>query len=166
MATSALLLVFPSLMIFAAVNDVFTMRIANSVSLGLVVLFVGAALIAGMPLQVMLLHFGVGFAVLLATMVLFQFRLFGGGDAKLLAAASIWIGYQQLFPFLIWVTVFGGALAVLMLAYRSVPASALPLPAWALRLHKRGEGIPYGVAIAAGALVVYPTTIIPLLLGR
>lgn len=158
-------LLFPLIMIFAAVLDVLTMRIANRVSLALIAAFVGAALIAGIPLQVMLLHFGVGFAVLLATMVLFQFRLFGGGDAKLLAAASTWIGYQQLFPFLIWVTIFGGVLAVVMLAYRSVPASALPLPAWALRLHKRGEGIPYGVAIAAGALVVYPTTIIPLLLG-
>ena len=166
MATSALLLIFPSLMIFAAVNDVLTMRIANTVSLGLVLLFVGAALTAGMPLQVMLVHLGVAAAVLVATMVLFQLRLFGGGDAKLLAAASLWVGYQQLLPFLVWVTLFGGVLAVLMLAYRSVPAAVLPLPDWALRLHKRGEGIPYGVAISAGALVVYPMTTIPLLLGH
>lgn len=166
MATSVLLLVFPSLMIFAAVNDVLTMRIANTVSLGLFVLFVGTALIAEMPLQMMLVHFGVAFAVLLATMVLFQFRLFGGGDAKLLAAASLWVGCQQLLPFLVWVTLFGGVLAVLMLAYRSVPAAVLPLPAWALRLHKRGEGIPYGVAISAGALAVYPATAIPLLLAH
>ncbi|CAN1722648.1 prepilin peptidase CpaA [Hyphomicrobium sp. 1Nfss2.1] len=159
-------LLFPLIMIFAAVLDVLTMRIANWVSLALIGAFVGAALIAGMPMQVMLLHFGVGLAVVLATMVLFQLRLFGGGDAKLLAAASVWVGYQQLFPFLIWVTVFGGALAVVMLAYRSVPAGAFPLPDWALRLHKREEGIPYGVAISAGALVVYPMTTIPLLLGH
>ena len=153
-------------MIFAAVHDVLTMRIANWVSIAVVVLFAGTALMAGVPMYVMLVHVGVGLGVLLATMVLFQLRLFGGGDAKLLAAASLWIGYPQLFPFLIWVTLIGGGLAVVMLAYRSVPAAAFPLPGWALRLHQPEEGIPYGVAISAGALVVYPMTTIPLLLGH
>jgi prepilin peptidase CpaA len=56
------------------------------------------------------------------------------------------------------VAVFGGALAVAILAYRSVPAGAFPLPDWAARLHAKGEGMPYGVAIAAGALAIYPST--------
>lgn len=166
MAGQLLLLAFPLLMIYAAAMDVLTMRIANAVSIAIVVAFVVAGLLAGAPLQSMLVHLGVGVAVLVVAMVLFQFRFIGGGDAKLMAAASLWVGYQQLVPFLVWVTVFGGALAVLMLAYRSAPASALPLPGWALRLHKRGEGIPYGVAISAGALAVYPMTAIPLLLGH
>ena len=166
MAGQLLLLAFPLLMIYAAAMDMLTMRIANAVSIAIVVAFVVAGLLAGAPLQSMLVHLGVGIAVLVGAMVLFQFRFIGGGDAKLMAAASLWVGYQQLVPFLVWVTVFGGALAVLMLAYRSAPASALPLPGWALRLHKRGEGIPYGVAISAGALTVYPMTTIPLLLGH
>ena len=49
-------------------------------------------------------------------------------------------------------------LALLILAYRSWPAGALPLPNWALRLHAKGEGMPYGIAIAAGALAIYPST--------
>ena len=60
--------------------------------------------------------------------------------------------------FLGYATLFGGALALLLLAYRSVPAGALPLPEWAARLHVKGEAMPYGVAIAAGALIVYPST--------
>ena len=44
-------------------------------------------------------------------------------------------------------------------------ARSVPLPrvflgeAWAIRLHRTGGGIPYGLALAAGALLVYPHTV-------
>ena len=79
-------------------------------------------------------------------------------DTKLFAAAALWVGYDQLAPFVAYVTIFGGALALLLLAYRSMPVGAFPLPEWAARLHHRGEGMPYGVAIAAGALMIFPQT--------
>lgn len=154
--TGVFLLVFPSLLLFAAVMDVLTMRIANGISIALFLMFLVAALAAGLSLEQVGMHLAVGMAVLVANMVLFHFRFIGGGDAKLLAAASVWIGYGQLVPFIAYVTIFGGLLALLILGYRSLPAGALPLPPWAVRLHQRGEGIPYGVAIAAGALLVYP----------
>jgi len=159
-----LLFVFPFAMAYAAASDLLTMRIANSVSLGLVVAFLVIALIAGMTAEEMLIHFAIGAALLVAGMLLFGLNLVGGGDVKLLAAAGLWIGYDQLGPFLLYVTIFGGALALLLLAYRRFPATALPLPAWAARLHAEGEGMPYGIAIAAGALVVYPLTNWPTLL--
>lgn len=165
MAEHPLLLVFPLLMIYAATLDVLTMRIANGISIALVLGFLLVAPVAGMPMQQMLMHLAAGSAVLLAAMLLFSLRLLGGGDAKLLAAAAVWIGSEQLVPFLVCVTIFGGALAILLLAYRHTPAGALPLPTWAARLHKQGEGMPYGVAIAAGALVVYPVTGLPMLLA-
>lgn len=166
MATDLLMLVFPLLMLYGAVMDVLTMRIANRISIALMAAFVITAIIAGMPVATVLLHLAVGVAVLLVGMVLFQLRLVGGGDAKLLSAAAVWMGYAQLLPYLVWVTIFGGLLALLVLAYRRFPAAALPLPGWALRLHRQGEGMPYGAAITAGALIVYPATVIPqLLLG-
>lgn len=165
MAAYPLLLVFPAAMAYAAASDLLTMRIANSVSLGLVAAFLLVALIAGMPVQDMLLHLAVGAGLLVAGMLLFSLNLLGGGDAKLLAAAALWIGYDQLGLFLFSVTLFGGALALLLLAYRRLPAAALPLPAWAVRLHTAGGGMPYGIAIAAGALTVYPLTRWPVLLG-
>lgn len=158
MATNPLLFVFPFAMAYAAATDLLTMRISNAVSIGLVAAFVVMAPIAGMSVQEMLMHLGVGVAVLIAGMLLFSLRWVGGGDAKLLAAAALWIGYDQLLPFLVIVTIFGGVLALFLLAYRSMPAGALPLPAWALRLHSAGESMPYGIAIAAGALAVYPLT--------
>ena len=165
MASYSLLLVFPAAMAYAAASDLLTMRIANSVSLVIVAAFLGVALIAGMPLQDVLLHLAVGAALLVAGMLLFNLNLVGGGDAKLLAAAALWIGYDQLLPFLLCVTIFGGVLALLLLAYRRLPAAALPLPAWAVRLHTAGGGMPYGIAIAAGALAVYPLTSWPALLA-
>lgn len=165
MAAYPLLLVFPAAMAYAAASDLLTMRIANSVSLGLAAAFLLVALIAGMPVQDMLLHLAVGAGLLVAGMLLFSLNLLGGGDAKLLAAAALWIGYDQLGLFLFSVTLFGGALALLLLAYRRLPAAALPLPAWAVRLHTAGGGMPYGIAIAAGALTVYPLTRWPVLLG-
>jgi prepilin peptidase CpaA len=153
-------------MLYAAAMDVFTLRIANGLSIALIAAFFIIALVAGMPAQQMLVHLGVAVAVLLANVLLFYLRLVGGGDAKLLAAAALWVGYEQLIPFLVYVTIFGGALALLLLAYRRMPAGALPLPGWASRLHNQGEGMPYGVAIAAGALLVYPLTGSPLLLAH
>lgn len=165
MTAYPLLLVFPAAMAYAAASDLLTMRIANSVSLGLVAAFLLVAFIAGMSAQDMLLHLAVGAGLLIAGMLLFSLNLLGGGDAKLLAAAALWIGYDQLGLFLFSVTLFGGALALLLLAYRRLPAAALPLPAWAVRLHTAGGGMPYGIAIAAGALTVYPLTRWPALLG-
>lgn len=160
-----LLLVFPALMAYAAASDLLTMRIANKVSIALGVAFFIVGLIAGMPFQVMLAHVGLGVAVLVAGMVLFGLHLVGGGDAKLLAAAALWIGPAEFLPFFVMVTFCGAALAFLLLVYRRLPAGALPLPGWAARLHRQGEGMPYGIAIAAGALLVYPATVWPTLLA-
>jgi prepilin peptidase CpaA len=146
-------------MAYAAATDLLTMRISNRVSLGLCLAFLVIAPIAGMSGQQMLMHLGVGAAMLGFGMVLFALRLFGGGDTKLFAAAALWVGYDQLAPFVAYVTIFGGALAILLLAYRSIPVGAFPLPGWAARLHHRGEGMPYGVAIAAGALMIFPQTV-------
>ena len=154
----SLALIFPFAMAFAATTDVLTMTIPNRLTSGLCAAFFVLAPVAGLGWQDVLSHMGVGSAMLLAGMLLFALGWLGGGDGKLLAVASLWLGFDQLVMFLAYVAAFGGALALAILAYRSAPVSALPLPGWAARLHTKGEGMPYGVAIAAGALVVYPAT--------
>jgi prepilin peptidase CpaA len=90
--------------------------------------------------------------VLACTAVLFHFKLFGGGDAKLLAALAIWSGFHSLMSFLIVVSLLGGVLALILLITRPIfaridgvnwPRSVLP-----------GNPLPYGVAIAGGAVVM------------
>jgi prepilin peptidase CpaA len=154
----SLIFVFPFAMAFAAATDLFTMTIPNRLTLGLGVAFFLLAPIAGLGWQDILSHMGAGAAMLLAGILLFSLGWLGGGDAKLLAAASLWLGFDQLAMFLTYTAAFGGALALAILAYRGTPVSVFPLPVWAARLHTKGEGMPYGVAIAAGALFVYPAT--------
>lgn len=150
---------FPVAMAFAAANDLFTMKIPNRISLALIGGFVAIAVMTRMPLESIGIHVAIALGVLAATFVLFWMNMLGGGDAKLMAAGALWMGPDHIIEFLAYVTAFGGVLAVAMLAYRSfLPANAFPLPGWARRLHKTGEGIPYGIAIAAGGLLLFPET--------
>lgn len=154
-----LLLVFPVAMAFAAANDLFTMKIPNTISIVLVIAFCAAALATGMPWQTALLHAGVGAAALVFGFALFSANLLGGGDAKLMAAGALWMGLDHVLPYLIYITFFGGMLSLVILCYRRfVPAMNWPLPDWAHKLHASGTGIPYGLAIAAASLVLYPAT--------
>jgi prepilin peptidase CpaA len=153
-----LVFVFPFAMAFAAATDLLTMTIPNRLSVALCAAFLLIAPLAGLSWQDMLTHMAAGSLMLLAGIVLFSLGWMGGGDGKLLAVASLWLGFEPMTMFLVYVAVLGGALALLILAYRKWPAGALPLPNWALRLHAKGEGMPYGIAIAAGALAVYPST--------
>ena len=152
------LLVFPALMAFAASSDLFTMTISNRVTLALVGGFVAMAFMSGMSPSDVLAHAEASAMVLAVTFLFFARGWIGGGDAKLAAATALWLGFDQLAMFLTYTAAFGGALALAILAYRGTPVSAFPLPGWAARLHTKGEGMPYGVAIAAGALFVYPAT--------
>lgn len=159
MIASVVLMIFPAVMAFAAATDLLTMRIPNWVSVTLAVAFLVAAPLAGLSLYDILMHLAAGTVVLLAAIALYAVGGFGGGDGKLLAAAALWIGFEGLVTYLAFVSIAGGVLAVAILIYRRVPAvEALPIPDWALKLHKQGTGIPYGIAIAAGALLVYPHT--------
>lgn len=157
--SSILLMVFPICMAFAAANDLFTMTIPNRISLALIAAFAVTVAYAGLPADQILMHLGVGLAALAASFTLFAFRLFGGGDAKLLAAGALWMGTDLVIPLIAYITIFGGVLSVIILAYRRfIPAGSLPLPGWAVRLHTPGGGIPYGIAIAAAGLAIYPQT--------
>ncbi len=156
---SLFLMVFPVAMAFAAANDLFTMKIPNRIPLALLGGFVAVALLARMPLDSFGIHLAIGFAVLAVTFTLFSFNLLGGGDAKLLAAGAVWIGPEHILEYLLYITLFGGALSLLILGYRKfLPATAVALPGWAQRLHTDKGPIPYGIAVAVGALVVFPTT--------
>ena len=155
----ARLLLFPALMAFAAASDLFTMTISNRVSLALVAGFLVVALASGMGLSDILLHAGAGAAVLTVAFVCFAMGWVGGGDAKIAAAAALWFGFADLMNYLVYASLFGGALTLLLLQFRQWPLPyALAGQAWLLRLHAKESGIPYGIALALGALAIYPET--------
>jgi prepilin peptidase CpaA len=155
----ARLSVFPALMAFAAASDLLTMTISNRVSLGLAAGFLVLALLSGMGFYEILLHLGAGAAVLVVAFACFAMGWVGGGDAKLAATAALWFGFGHLLNYLLYASLFGGALTLLLLQFRQWP---LPYPfatqAWLIKLHAKESGIPYGIALAIGALMVYPET--------
>jgi prepilin peptidase CpaA len=155
----ARLLMFPALMAFAAASDLFTMTISNRVSLALAAGFLLLAAFSGMGPTEILTHAGAGAVVLVVAFLCFAMGWIGGGDAKVAAAAALWFGFAHLMNYLLYASLFGGALTLLLLQFRQWP---LPYPlasqAWLLRLHAKESGIPYGIALAIGALMIYPET--------
>ena len=155
----ARLLLFPALMAFAAASDLLTMTISNRVSLALAAGFLALALLSGMGLYDILSHVGAGAAILAVAFACFAMGWVGGGDAKVAAAAALWFGFGHLLNYLLYASLFGGALTLLLLQFRQWP---LPYPfagqAWLLKLHAKDSGIPYGIALAIGALMIYPET--------
>jgi prepilin peptidase CpaA len=156
---AARLLLFPSLMAFAASSDLFTLTISNRISLALALGFLILAALCGLPPQAILWHILAGLGVLAAGLALFARGLVGGGDAKLAAVAVLWLGSDRLADYALLSSLLGGAVTLALLAFR-----LMPLPAWladdvqAARLHQPGGGVPYGIALATAALVIYPST--------
>jgi prepilin peptidase CpaA len=154
------LLLFPALMAFAAASDLFTMTISNRISLLLIAGFALLALFSGMSLHAVSMHVAAGLVVLTVAFACFALRWIGGGDAKLVAATSLWLGFDHLLVYLVYATVIGGTMALLLMSFRSWPLpAALISQQWVERLHDRKSGVPYGIALAIAALLVYPETV-------
>ena len=153
------LLFFPALMAFAAASDLFTMTISNRVSLALVAGFLALAAASGMAPSDILMHLAAGSVVLVGAFACFAFGWIGGGDAKVAASAALWFGFAHLLNYLIYASLFGGVLTLLLLQFRQWPLPyALAGQSWLLKLHAKESGIPYGIALAVGALMIYPET--------
>jgi prepilin peptidase CpaA len=153
------LILFPAMMAFAASSDLLTMTISNRVSLILVAGFFALALPAGMGFADILSHLGLACVVLALAFGFFTRGWIGGGDAKLAAATALWLGFDHILPYLIYASLFGGALTLLLLQFRTLPLPKLLAgQEWLQRLHHKDGGVPYGIALAAAALAVYPQT--------
>jgi prepilin peptidase CpaA len=153
------LILFPTIMAFAASSDLLTMTISNRVSIILVVGFLALALMSGMAPAEMLSHVGAGALVLLVAFGFFTRGWIGGGDAKLAAATAMWLGFGYLLNYLVYASLLGGALTLMLIEFRLVPLPGLLAGQfWAQRLHRQDGDIPYGIALAGAALLIYPDT--------
>jgi prepilin peptidase CpaA len=153
------LLLFPAMMAFAASSDLMTMTISNRVSLILVGGFAALAPIAGMGIAEILSHVTAAAMMLALAFFCFARGWIGGGDAKLAAATTLWLGFEHLVPYLTYASLIGGGLTLLLVQLRMAPLPAvLTGQDWIRRLHRKDAGVPYGIALAAAALVVYPET--------
>lgn len=143
---------FLALCLFAALHDVNRLTIPNWLNITLAVLFIPAALVSGLPLEIVGGHLLAGALAFVIAFGLFAFRIFGGGDAKMIPAVVLWMGPSAAIPFVYWMAIIGGACALLLVVgRRSVPVSAVP--GFMRAPFEPKAGVPYGVAIAGGALM-------------
>jgi prepilin peptidase CpaA len=154
---TVVLCTFAGLVIGAAVKDISTFTIPNWISIALTVAFVPAALAVGVSFPTIGISFAIGLAALVLAIGMFALGWIGGGDAKLMAAAAVWVGLRGIGPYAIYTGLAGGALALALVALRSawLRPFAEAGPGWARRLATPGESAPYGVAIAVGALAAF-----------
>jgi prepilin peptidase CpaA len=151
------LVIVPAVMAYAAASDLVTMTIPNWLCLLLVAAFAFCAVWSGFGWVASGWHLAAGLTMLAVCFGMFAAGWIGGGDAKLAAATALWLGFEQLLPYLFVAALAGGVLTVLILLLRAKPLPDLASKwAWAQRLHDAKQGVPYGIALALAALMVLP----------
>ncbi len=164
MLEALIFVVFPFCMLFAAISDTLSMTIANRVPLLLAGVFLVVAPLTGMDWAAFAWHLAAGSLVLCVTFGLFAMGGMGGGDAKLLAATALWLGFGFcLVQYLVASAILGGFLTLGILAYRKSTLAVFTSHSIFLR-HFADEktGVPYGIALGIGGLLTYPDS--PLML--
>ncbi len=152
-------LCFAATTVWAGVMDLMTMKIRNDLILLLLVIYAALAPLAGFSAVEIGMSTAVAFAVLICTFALFSMGWVGGGDAKLAAVVALWVGSELTLAYLVSTAIFGGVLSLLLLQFRSmVLPTFCDRVSWIVRLHASGSGVPYGIAIASGALYTFPST--------
>jgi prepilin peptidase CpaA len=139
------------LLLLACWTDVRCLRISNWISLAIVGLFALFATLGRLSAEQFLLHVAAGALIFAIGTILFVWRKLGGGDVKLLAAVSLWIGWTDLFDFILVVSAFGALVSLVLIALRrSVVPAVLNGRGYHPIVLEPQEGAPYAVAIAAG----------------
>jgi prepilin peptidase CpaA len=141
--TGLLLASLAALLVVAAVVDVRTFTISNRLNLTVALLAplywlsVELSIWPGVAVQL-----AAGAAVFLVLAAAFYAGMMGGGDVKLAAALALWFPPASTLKFLVFMSLAGGLLTLLLLVWHR-----------AKRRAGRPE-IPYGVAIAFGGLAI------------
>jgi prepilin peptidase CpaA len=140
---TTILLLGIALFVAAAYGDVKTFRIPNWLVAAVAILGLCRLIVIG-DLSVALYTAGASLVVFIVVFLLFWRGLVGGGDAKLMTATALLVGYSHLFNFLALMSICGALLTLAMLV--TWWRSEQPQP-------KARLAVPYGVAIAAGGIV-------------
>jgi prepilin peptidase CpaA len=149
-AEAAILAVLAGIVTWAAISDLTSTRIPNTANAAILALWIGWAIVN--PDAAPLYSFGIGIGLFIGGAVLFHFKLMGGGDVKFLAVLGLFAGPQQIFLFLICVSLFGGLLCILAIL-QSRQWITVPVITLATTTHGK-RTVPYGVAIAASAYIM------------
>ena len=140
---------FAALLVLAAIEDMWRLKISNWICAAIIVAAFVAVILAG-PVAELWQNVAVFAALLVVGTPLFAYGKMGGGDVKLLAATGLWFDLAGAGRMIVAVMLAGGVLAIIILLLRTIKWSQQARERVAV-LRPKG-GIPYGVAIACGAL--------------
>lgn len=143
-------------MIMAAIKDAAIMKIPNWISLATFGAFILIIPFTWTGLPDLGEHFLVGTAAFLAGFTMFALGWLGGGDAKLFAATAFWWTWADFITYFSYTAMLGGLLAILILIGRKYAPVWLSTAPWSYGLFKEQTKMPYGLALAAGALLTLP----------
>jgi len=145
-------------LMLAAISDITSMRIGNAIVAALLVAYVSFAFVFPVSLQVVLGSVAAALVVFMSGFLMFCRGWIGGGDVKFAAVIVLWVGTAHAVDFLIYTSLLGGVLTLIILKFRAMPLpAALINVRWLSRLHAHNR-IPYGAALAGGAILVLPNT--------
>ena len=144
----------------AGVSDYFTLKIPNWLNLAIAVSVIPFVIMADMPMEIFAWHVVAGILTFIVAYIMFAFGIFGGGDAKMVAACALWIGWDSMFNFSVYIVIAGGILGLALTAWKWLAAKKDDAGfAWAQGfLAEKKLQLPYGIAIAASGVIVFPAT--------
>ncbi|MGV6821159.1 MAG: A24 family peptidase [Parvularcula sp.] len=149
-------LLLPGFVVAAAIFDLRSFKIPNGLIVAMLAAWPVAVLLTGTPIEAAGQSALLGLALLIVGIVLFSRGWLGAGDGKLISATSLYVGVQGLSSFAMATALAGAALAVMLIMFRRMPVpSPLTGQSWVRDLHARTGVMPYGVAIAAGAVFTW-----------
>lgn len=142
---------FLILLLIAAIEDGWRMKISNLTS-GAIALGAFAALLLVGPAIGFWQNLVLFLVVLVVGTFMFGRGWMGGGDIKLLAASALWFDLSSGWKLMVAIATAGGLEALIVIGMRRLP--------WPESIRKRAfllrkrEDIPYGIAIAFGVALM------------
>jgi prepilin peptidase CpaA len=145
---------FALCLVWAAISDATTMRIANWIPAVLVLSFFAYAIATPKPLSIEK-HLLIGAISLAVTFLLFTLGVFGGADGKLISVVALWAGPDHVAAFLVVMVIVGGMFGVLLMLVKildRLSPEGFALRNTSLARWARQGVMPYGIPIALAAL--------------
>ena len=141
--TESLLALLAIILVAAAIIDIRTFTISNRLTIGVALLAPLFWISLGLPIWPdVAFRIAVAIGVFILLALAFYLRMMGGGDVKLASALALWFRPDATLRFLIYMSVAGGVLTLFVVGLHK------------LRKKEGKPEIPYGVAIAFGALTI------------
>ncbi|MEO1475672.1 MAG: prepilin peptidase [Pseudomonadota bacterium] len=141
---------------YAALRDVVTLIIPNWLNAAILVSGCLALMVAGLGWDAISEHLLAGLVAFAVSAAMFYAGLWGGGDAKMVPGVMVWLGPAAAFDFVFGMAIVGGGLALVLILVRALtPATG---PHTQIRSLRRGQGVPYGVAILGGLVFAMGTS--------